>query len=77
MNRKKSGKDLISLRYELGYGDIPILLLYRIDGSKGKESAYREKIGTKNDIIGFSIVIAGQEVSTDYVKTVHVRKAEF
>ena len=73
---KKSGKNLISMRYELGYSDIPILLLYCIDGRKGKESKYRAKIGTQTDIIGFSIVIAGQEVSTDYVKTVQVKKTE-
>ena len=73
---KKSGKNLISLRYELGYSDIPILLLYCIDGRKGKESKYRAKIGTQTDIIGFSIVIAGQEVSTDYVKTVQVKNPE-
>lgn len=74
---KKSGKNLISLRYELGYADLPILLLYCIDGNKGKESAYRTKIGTKTDIIGFSIVIAGQDISTDYVKTVQVKKPEW
>lgn len=73
---KKSGKNLIALRYELGYEDVPILLLYCIDGSKGKESKYRTKIGTQTDVIGFSIVIAGQEVSTDYVKTVQVKKTE-
>ena len=73
---KRSGKDLISLRYELGYSDIPILLLYCIDGSKGKVSTYRTKIGTQTDIIGFSIVIAGQEASSDYVKTVQVKRPE-
>ena len=73
---KKSGKNLIALRYELGYEDVPILLLYCIDGSKGKESKYKTKIGTQTDVIGFSIVIAGQEVSTDYVKTVQVKKTE-
>ena len=73
---KRSGKDLISLRYALGYSDIPILLLYCIDGSKGKVSTYRTKIGTQTDMIGFSIVIAGQEASSDYVKTVQVKRPE-
>ena len=73
MTGKKSKKNLIGLRYRLGYEDTPLLLLYRIDRNKGKESKYRTKIGTKQDIIGFSIIIAGQDRSTDYVKTVTVK----
>lgn len=73
---RKSGKGLIKLRYDLGLEDYPLLLLYRIDGNKGKTSTYRKPIGTKNDIIGFSIVISGQEKSEDYVKTVHVKRPE-
>lgn len=76
IERKKSGKNLIRLRYELGLEDIPLLLLYRIDCNKGKESKYRTKIGTTQDIIGFSIVIAGQENALDYVRTVTVRIPE-
>lgn len=73
---KKSGKNLIRLRYELGYSDIPLLLLYRIDREKGKESKYRTKINASQDIIGFSIVISGQETNTDYVRTVQIRKPD-
>jgi len=72
--RKKSGKDLIKLRYEMGLKDVPLLLLYRIDCKKGKEMKYRTKIGTNEDIIGFSIVISGQETNTDYIRTVQVRR---
>lgn len=71
---KASGKNLKRLRYELGLGDAPLLLLYRIDHEKGKESTYRTKIGTNQDIIGFSIVIAGQEEHADYIRTVQVKK---
>ncbi len=71
---KASGKNLKRLRYELGLGDAPLLLFYRIDHEKGKESKYRTKIGTNQDIIGFSIVIAGQEEHTDYIRTVQVKK---
>ena len=74
--RKKSGKDLIGLRCEMGMQDFPLLLLYRIDKDKGKDSAYRTKIGTVCDIIGFSIVVSGQQASSDYVKTVQVRMPE-
>ena len=74
--RKRSGKNLVGLRYELGLGDVPLLLLYRIDKNKGKDSKYRAKIQTEDDIIGFSIVVSGQEASTDYIKTVQVRRPE-
>ena len=70
---KKSGKNVIGLRYLLGLEDIPLLLLYRIDKDKGTESKYRKKIGALHDIVGFSIVISGQELSSDYVKSVTVR----
>ena len=73
---KKRGKDLIPLRYKLGLGDVPLLLLYCIDKEKGKDSAYRAPINSKEDLIGFSIVLAGEEVQSDYVKTVHVKKPE-
>lgn len=70
---KRSGKNLKRLKYELGYSDIPLLLLYRIDHEKGNENKYRTKIGTNQDIIGFSIVIAGQEEYSDYIRTVQVK----
>lgn len=73
---KKDGKNLVRLRDDLGMGDIPLLLLYRIDKSKGKESKYRTGIQTEHDIIGFSIVISGQDMGADYVKTVQVRHPE-
>ena len=73
---KKSRKNLIRLRYDMGLADIPLLLLYRIDRNKGKDSKYRAPIGTEQDIIGFSIVIAGQDTNADYVRTVQVRKPD-
>lgn len=73
---KRSGKGLIPLRYKVGLGETPLLLLYRIDKDKGNESKYRTKIGSNFDIIGFSIVVAGEEVINDYVKTVTVYIAE-
>ena len=73
---KRSGKGLIPLRYKVGLGETPLLLLYRIDKDKGNETTYRAKIGSNYDIIGFSIVIAGEEISNDYVKTVTVRITE-
>lgn len=73
---KKNGKNLVRLRYELGMEDVPLLLLYRIDKNKGKDSQYRSRIQTEHDIIGFSIVISGQDAGTDYVKTVQVRQPD-
>jgi hypothetical protein len=74
--RKKSGKNLIGLRFELHLKDFPLLLLYKIDKDKGKKSNSRGPINTDEDIVGFSIVIAGQEVGTDYVKSVTVKIPE-
>ena len=74
---KKTGKNLISLRYKLGLGDSPLLLLYCIDKDKGKDSAYRSPINSKQDLIGFSIVLAGEEIQAGYVKTVHVKKPDY
>ncbi len=71
---KKSGKNLIRLRDEIGLKDTPLLLLYRIDREKGKESKYRRKIDSVQDIIGFSVVLAGEETTSDYIRTVQVRK---
>lgn len=71
--RKKSRTNLISLRYELGLEDIPLLLLYRIDRNKGKTTAYRMPLQTSEDIVAFSIVIPGPEKSEDYIRTVQVR----
>lgn len=73
---KRSGKGLIPLRYKVGLGETPLLLLYRIDKDKGNETTYRAKIGSNFDIIGFSIVVAGEEISNDYVKTVTVHITE-
>lgn len=70
---KKSGKGLIPLRYKVGLGETPLLLLYRIDKDKGNTTKLRTKIGSDYDIIGFSVVVAGEEISNDYVKTVTVR----
>lgn len=74
--RKKSGKNLVKLRYEMGFGDIPLLLLYRIDAKKGTESKLRTVIGTKQDIIGFSIVVTGENDSSDYIRTVQVKNPD-
>ena len=73
---KKNRKNLIPLRYQLGLGDIPLLLLYCIDKDKGTNSSFREEIKSKQDLIGFSIIVAGEEVQSDYVKTVHVKRPE-
>ena len=72
----KNKKNLIAVRHELGLGDMPLLLLYRIDRHKGKDSKYRAKIESVHDIIGFSIIVSGEEVSSDYVKTIHVKIPE-
>jgi hypothetical protein len=74
--RKRAGKNLMGLRYEMGLGDVPLLLLYRMDHTKGNETKFRTKLGSKHDIIGFSIIVSGQETTKDYVKTVQIKQPE-
>ncbi len=69
----QTGKNLISVRGSIGLGDIPLLLLYRIDKSQGKDTKTRKKIDSKEDIIGFSIIVPGESVGKSHVKSVQVR----
>lgn len=71
---RKNGKNIISARSKFGLEDRPLLLLYRIDKNRGKESKLRCKIGTKNDVIGFSIVVSGEGTGGgSHAKTLTVR----
>lgn len=75
-SRKKSKKNLIGLRYEMGLTDTPLLLLYRIDKNKGKKTAYKGPLNSTEDIVAYSIVVPGEDASTDYIRTVQVRRPE-
>lgn len=75
-SRKKSKKNLVSLRYEMGLADTPLLLLYRIDRNKGKETSYKGPLNSTEDIVAFSIVVPGQDANTDFIRTVQVRRPE-
>lgn len=72
----KSGKDLIRVRGALNLSDTPLLLLYRINKDGGKDSALRSKIDSKADIIGFSVVIAGEPNGSSYITAITVRIPE-
>jgi hypothetical protein len=51
-----------------------LLLLYRIDKNRGKESKLRCKIGTDVDVVGFSIVVSGESLGGgSHAKTLTVR----
>lgn len=52
-------KNVGKKRALLGYGRIPLLLIYRIDASSTKTTATRRPIGTQYDIMSFSVVIPG------------------
>lgn len=69
----KNGKNLISIRGEIGLSDVPLLLLYRIDKDQGKDSGTRLKIDSTEDIIGFSIIVPGESIGKSHVKSVRVR----
>lgn len=74
----KSKKHIISNRGGMGMEDTPLLLLYRIDKDLGKETkaGRRKKLNSKEDIIGFSIIIAGEPTGGTHARTVTVRIPE-
>lgn len=71
---RKNGKNIISARSKFGLEDKPLLLLYRIDKNRGKESKLRCKVDTASDIIGFSIIVSGEDYKGgSHAKTLTVR----
>ena len=74
----KHKKNLISKRSDLGLKDIPLLLLYRIDKGGGQESStgIKTKINSKEDVIGFSIIIPGESDGSTHAKSVTVQLPE-
>lgn len=71
----KKRKQIISNRGGLGMEDIPLLLLYRIDKDLGKDTkaGRKTKLQTKEDIIGFSIIIAGEPTGGTHARSITVR----
>ena len=72
----KKRKYVIVNRGCLGMEDTPLLLIYRIDKDLGKETEYRKKLGTKEDIIGFSIIIAGEPTGETHAHSITVKIPE-
>lgn len=71
---RRNGKLIISARGKIGLEDTPLLLLYCIDKDRGKETALRSKIGTEEDVIGFSIIVPGESIGGEtHAKTLTVR----
>ena len=74
----RTRKSIISLRGELGLEDVPLLLLYCIDKERGKDTkaGTKTKLNSKHDIIGFSIVVAGESSGNGHAKAVTVKLPE-
>ena len=71
---RKNGRNIISARSKFGLEDHPLLLIYRIDKNRGKESKLRCKIGTTADVIGFSIIVSGESLGGGtHARTLTVR----
>ena len=68
-------KNIISARGGMGAEDTPLLLLYRIDKERGKDTkaGTKTKLNSTADIIGFSIIIAGEPSGKTHAKSVTVR----
>lgn len=69
----KDKKGLISKRADLNLKNTPLLLLYRIDKNGGNDSVRRARINTKEDIIGFSVIIPGESDGSCHAKSVTVQ----
>lgn len=71
----KKRKSIISNRGGLGMEDVPLLLLYRIDKDLGKDTkaGLKTKLNTKEDIMGFSIIIAGEPTGGTHARSITVR----
>lgn len=74
----KKRRSIIANRGGLGMEDIPLLLLYRIDKDLGKESkaGRKKKLDTKEDIVGFSIIIAGEPTGGTHAHSITVKMPE-
>lgn len=74
----KKRKSIIANRGGLGMEDIPLLLLYRIDKDLGKETkaGRKKKLDTKEDILGFSIIIAGEPAGGTHARSITVKIPE-
>ena len=74
----QSKKNIISARGGMGVEDIPLLLLYRIDKERGKDTkaGTKTKLNSAADIIGFSIIVAGEPSGKTHAKSVTVRLSE-
>ena len=74
----KKRSSIIQNRGGLGVEDKPLLLLYRIDKNLGKETAAgrRTKINSNTDIIGFSIIVAGEPSGGTHARSITVRLPE-
>lgn len=74
----KRRSSIIQNRGGLGMEDTPLLLLYRIDKDLGKETAAgrRIKLDSKEDIIGFSIIVAGEPNGETHARSITVRLPE-
>ena len=71
----QSKKNIISARGGMGAEDTPLLLLYRIDKERGKDTkaGTKTKLNSAADIIGFSIIVPGEPSGKTHAKSVTVR----
>lgn len=71
-------KSLIENRGNLGLSDVPLLLLYRIDKNLGKKSkaGLKAELKTNEDIIGFSIIVSGEQSGKTHAQSITIRIPE-
>ena len=71
-----SRKGIILARGKLALNDTPLLLLYRIDKDSESTAKSRVKLNSADDIIGFSIIVAGEPSGESHVTKITVKIPE-
>lgn len=68
-------KDLISGRGQLGLEDVPVLLVYAIDGRGNTKTRRtgRAPINVGCDIVGLAVIVSGSQANKSHVNSVRVR----
>lgn len=69
---KSERKDINAQRNNLNLGDRPILMIYIINGSGGKETDTRKPIGAHCDLVGLSIIVPGDNIGGNHVKYIRI-----
>lgn len=72
LDKGKRGQSIEVVRGQMGYSDVPLLLIYCMDANSTPKSESRAAFGTDVDLIGYSVIVGGDPSSADHVSSVMV-----